>query len=78
MPTPALKSFSQKSGKPLDEVERLWKKAKRLARKEGFTKKDDSYYAYVTGILKRMLGISEYNKLEEYVSYLLGDDYEIY
>jgi hypothetical protein len=72
MPTPALKSFAKESGKPIAEVERLWGKAKKLANDEGHKESDgDSFYAYVTGILKKMLGLK--STLEEQVGYLLGE-----
>jgi hypothetical protein len=50
-----LKSLAKKSGKSLEKAEELWAKAKELASKEGH--KDD--YAYIVGIVKRMLGLEE-------------------
>jgi len=50
--TAVLKSFAQKSGKTIDEVEELWKKAKKIAEEEG----ESENYAYIMGILKKMLG----------------------
>ena len=51
MSTPTIESFASKTGKSIDEVDQLWNNAKLLAEKEGY--EDD--YAYITGILKRML-----------------------
>jgi len=51
MPANIIKSFAQKSKKSQAEVEKLWNKAKEQADKQG--KSDD--YAYITGILKKML-----------------------
>lgn len=54
MPTPYIKKLAKQTGKPVAEVERLWDKAKEQASKAGRT--DD--YAYITGILKHMVGAS--------------------
>jgi hypothetical protein len=53
MPTPALKSFADQSGKSMSEVERLWDEAKKAAAEQGH--KED--YDYITGIVKKMLSI---------------------
>lgn len=53
MPSSIVMSFSKRSGKSADEVERLWSKAKNIATSAGKT--GDDHYAYVVGILKRML-----------------------
>ena len=50
-----VKSFAEKSGKTEAEVEKMWDEAKASAEKEG--KAED--YAYITGILKKMLKIDE-------------------
>lgn len=55
MAKPVLKSFAKQSGKSLKDVEKLWVKAEAEASKMG--QKDN--YAYITGILKNMLGIDE-------------------
>lgn len=55
MPSPIIKSFSKQTGKSVKEVEKLWKDAEKEASKMG--KKEN--YAYITGILKSMLGIDE-------------------
>lgn len=41
--------------------ERYWKTAKKLAKKNGFTIKDnkEQYYKYVMGILKQMMRLNE-------------------
>lgn len=54
MPTPYIKKLAKQTGKPVAEVERLWDKANEQASKAGRT--DD--YAYITGILKHMVGAS--------------------
>jgi len=61
MPSNIVKSFSDKSGKSLADVEKLWNDA------EGIVKKDysdvpvnsDKYYSLVVGVLKNMLKLEE-------------------
>jgi len=55
MPANVIKSFAQETGKSAEEVEKLWDKAKEIAKDEG----QDENYAYITGILKKMLKINE-------------------
>lgn len=50
-----VKSFADKTGKSVDEVEKLWDEAKTIAKKED--REED--YPYITGILKKMLKINE-------------------
>lgn len=50
-----IKSFAKKSNKSVQEVEKLWNKAKAIAKSEG----KDENYAYITGILKKELGMNE-------------------
>lgn len=60
MPSSVVKSFADKTGKSEAEVEKLWDKAKKIAdEKSDLEKNSDSYFAYVTGILKKMLSIKE-------------------
>jgi len=61
MPAAVVKSFAQKSGKTVSAVEKLWQKAKAAAAKAG--RKED--YAYIVGILKRMLRIESQAEGEE-------------
>jgi hypothetical protein len=58
MPSPAVKSFASKTGKSFAEVEKLWDKAKEIAKKD-HNESDENFYAVVTGILKNMLGLKE-------------------
>lgn len=55
MPSNVVKSFAEKTGKSEEEVEKLWDKAKDIAKKEG----EEENYAYITGVLKKMLGLNE-------------------
>lgn len=61
MPNAIIKHFSDKSNKSVEEVEKLWNEAKKIAKKEYPDVKitDDKYYAIVVGILKKMLGFNE-------------------
>ena len=61
MPAASLKALADKSGVTLKRAEHLWDKAKLLARKQGRFKKDgaDDYYAYVTGIVKKMMSLGK-------------------
>jgi hypothetical protein len=52
MPNPYVKKIAAKGEHSEDEVERRWKKAKKLAADRG----ESGNYAYITGIFKRMVG----------------------
>lgn len=51
-----LQSFADKTGKPIQEIETAWEKAKQIAKEQGKDEQDDGFYAYVVGILKQSLG----------------------
>ena len=57
MPNSLVQSFAKKSGKSVQEVEKLWTKAKDIAKEKGLD--DADVYAYTVGILKKILSISE-------------------
>lgn len=61
MPNNVVKSFAEKSGKSVEKVESLWKKAKSIVKKEypDVTPESDKWYKLVTGTLKNMLGLKE-------------------
>lgn len=61
MPNAIIRSFSDKSGKDEQEVERLWTKATELVNQKypEIKSGEDKYYALITGILKKMLKINE-------------------
>lgn len=58
MPTPQLKSFAEKSGKPLEEVEKYWEEAKDQAESK-FKHGTARFWAYVSGIVKKRCGLTE-------------------
>ena len=60
MPNATVKSFAEKSGKSIEEVDELWDKAKSIADKlKHVDKYSEQYYVYVTGTLKRMSNIED-------------------
>lgn len=56
MPTPMLQSMAARSGKSMADVEKMWDEAKSQAKDKADTK---DFYAYTTGILKKMLNLDE-------------------
>ena len=59
MPTPYVKDLAKSTGKSVEEVEKLWDKAKEQTSKElnvPISKFGNKEYAYTTGILKKMTG----------------------
>lgn len=62
MPIPFIKQLAQKSGKSEAEVDKLYRKAKIIARKE----KHGNEYDYIVGILKKMLSLNE-SELDSYL-----------
>jgi hypothetical protein len=61
MPPALVKSLAQQAGTSEERAERLWKEATKAAEEQG--RKDD--YAYITGIFKRMLGLTSEGVLGE-------------
>lgn len=56
MPTPMLQSMAARSGKSMEEVENMWDEAKSQAKDKGDAK---DFYAYTTGVLKKMLNLQD-------------------
>lgn len=57
MPNSLVKSLAKKSGKSASEVEDLWDRAVELAKKQGISSNANNFFAYVVGILKKMLKV---------------------
>ena len=55
MPNSIVKSFAKKTGKSVQDVEKLWDKAVGIAAKQGLAKDSEAFFAYTTGVLKKML-----------------------
>lgn len=63
MPTPLMKSFAKETHKKPKTVEKIWKKAERIVKKDyDIDDKNSRYYPLVVGTLKHLLGIE---KIEE-------------
>ena len=63
MPSNVVKSFADKTGKSVPEVDKLWNKAKEIASEQGQAEN----YALITGILKKMLGLNETISFKEFL-----------
>lgn len=68
MPAATVKSYAQKSGKSVSTVEKYWEAAKKSADAawKG-KKKDEHYWAYVSGIVKKRCGLTESVTFKEFV-----------
>jgi hypothetical protein len=64
MPNAVINSFAEKTGKSVAEVDKLWNKAKESAKESG----QGENYAYITGILKKMLGLNETVGFKEFLA----------
>ena len=64
MPSSIVLSFAKQTNKSVEEVEELWNKAKESAKEQG----QENNYAYITGILKKMLGLNENVSFFEFLS----------
>jgi hypothetical protein len=64
MPANTVKSFADKTGKSVAEVEKLWDKAKAVAADAG----EAENFAYITGILKKMLGLNETYSFKDFLA----------
>lgn len=70
MPSSIVASFAKKTGKSVEDVEALWKKAKVVVKDEfsDIDKESDKYFQIVTGVLKKMLKIEEsFSKLQSII-----------
>jgi len=60
MPAQVIQAFAEKSNKSKEEVEKLYKEAKKAVENQyKITEEDEKYYPLVIGILKKMLGIKD-------------------
>jgi len=57
MPTATLSSIAKKAGVSLKQAEKVWEKAKSLAKEQGNDPEDENFYAAVVGILKKILKV---------------------
>ena len=71
MPSNVVKSFAKKAGISLAKAEEKWKEAKNKVKEQykDLSEKDDRFYALVTAIFKKMVGVEEnYQSFNEYVN----------
>lgn len=68
MPTPALKSLVEESGKSMADAERYWSEAKKTTKEKGIPEGSDKFYQYVMGIVKKRMGLASINKIALYLS----------
>ncbi len=66
MPAAQLKSFAEKSGKSIKELEGYWDEAKKAAARHGFKTEDPSFWAYVSAIVQRRAGLREAISFKEF------------
>jgi len=61
MPVPHIQSLADKGGVSLKRAEELWRKAKGIVKKQypSVPEDGDNFYALVTGVVKKMLKLSE-------------------
>lgn len=57
MPSPQMKSFAEKSGHSMADIERYWGEAKKESKKKFGSKKNKSFWPYVVGIVERRAGL---------------------
>ena len=69
MPTAALKHLAKKANISLDQAELYWSKAKNIVKAEyGVDEEDGKFWALTTGIVKKMMGLSESVSFKEFLS----------
>lgn len=57
MPSAQMKSFAEKSGRSMADIERYWGEAKKESKKKFGSKKHKSFWPYVVGIVERRAGL---------------------
>lgn len=77
MPVPYLDKLSKETGKSINELEKLWGEAKKIA-SEHFDKPEsefgDKEFAYVVGVIKKMTGVED---KKESLEIILTEDFHI-
>ena len=79
MPATALKHLAKKAKVSVDRAEHLWDKAKGIVKSEYDVAEDDpSFWALVTGITKKMMGLKESYTFKEFLAEkAVGDDQRV-
>lgn len=76
MPNSIVNSFSKRSGKSVEEVEKIWNKIKDSLISQGRKETDDNFFAILTGSLKKALKLESLLTLDSdelYSLYLEGE-----
>lgn len=77
MPSEYVSKLVKENNMSTDEAEKLWNKVQKLAKKELDTdKEDDRFYAYTTGIFKKMMGVSESSLLSKFMKQ--NEDFSVF
>lgn len=70
MPINTVKKISKVCDIPFKKVENYWKEAEQSALNQGISKKENKFYPYVMGILKKRIGKDCIDKLEWKSNYI--------
>ena len=70
MPSPQLKSFAEKSGKSIKDLERYWDEAKIESKKKFGSKKNKSFWPYVVSIVERRAGLRKVHESMTFKDFL--------
>lgn len=73
MPTPLIKKYAEQTKKSVAEVEAIWDQAKEAADNAFRGAKGPKYWAYVNGIVRKRLKLSESQTFKEFVEVSFGD-----
>lgn len=76
MPSNVVKSISDKTNKSINEIEKLWEKAKEITAKK-LSKNDQFFWATVSTITKRLAGLKESLDLSNLADFIIFEDESI-
>lgn len=66
MPNALIRSYAKKSGKSVDEVEKMWEQAKAEAHSK-FATEDGHFWAYANATVSKMLGMKEHYTFKKHL-----------
>ena len=70
MPAAVVKSFAKKTGKSIDQVEKIWNAIRDSLISSGHKETDDNFYAMLVGGLKKALKLKESNEMLTYKQFM--------
>lgn len=76
MPSALVKKYAEKSGTSVEKAEERWKEAKDKAG-EKFKHGSKRFWAYTTGIFKRMMGESEKLSFSDFLLLELSENTQV-